>query len=92
MAVPPAFMCFSKFVLFHESLRLSKLTMAVGRRSMAGHSKWANIKFKKMQRDIARAKILGRLHKEIVTAVRGINIEKHMANIAVLNMYNVHYA
>ena len=81
MAVPPAFMCFSKFVLFHESLRLSKLTMAVGRRSMAGHSKWANIKFKKMHRDIARAKILGRLHKEIVTAVRGINIEKHMAKI-----------
>ncbi|CAB3978934.1 Hypothetical predicted protein [Paramuricea clavata] len=37
---------------------------------MAGHSKWANIKFKKMHRDIARAKILGRLHKEIVAAVR----------------------
>lgn len=40
---------------------------------MAGHSKWSNIKFKKMHRDIARAKILGRLHKEIVTAVRGKN-------------------
>ena len=46
--------------------------MTVYRRSMAGHSKWANIKFKKMHRDIARAKILGRLHKEIVAAVRGI--------------------
>ncbi|XP_028394684.1 uncharacterized protein LOC114518861 [Dendronephthya gigantea] len=44
--------------------------MIVVRRSMAGHSKWANIKFKKMHRDIARAKVLGRLHKEIVTAVR----------------------
>ena len=44
------------------------------KRSMAGHSKWANIKFKKMHRDIARAKILGRLHKEIVTAVRGLGI------------------
>ena len=47
--------------------------MTVARRSMAGHSKWANIKFKKMHRDIARAKILGRLHKEIVAAVRGID-------------------
>ena len=44
--------------------------MKMVKRSMAGHSKWANIKFKKMHRDIARAKILGRLHKEIVTAVR----------------------
>ncbi|XP_046847094.1 probable transcriptional regulatory protein Cthe_2075 [Xenia sp. Carnegie-2017] len=46
------------------------LIIAVRTRTMAGHSKWSNIKFKKMHRDIARAKILGRLHKEIVTAVR----------------------
>jgi hypothetical protein len=65
--------CFSKFIFFHDFFRLSALTMTVARRSMAGHSKWANIKFKKMHRDIARAKILGRLHKEIVAAVRGID-------------------
>jgi DNA relaxase NicK len=65
--------CFSKFIFVHDFFRLSALTMTVARRSMAGHSKWANIKFKKMHRDIARAKILGRLHKEIVAAVRGID-------------------
>ena len=48
-----------------------EVPLTVSTRSMAGHSKWANIKFKKMHRDIVRAKILGRLHKEIVTAVRG---------------------
>jgi hypothetical protein len=63
--------CISKFVLFHDCFRLSASATRLMKRSMAGHSKWANIKFKKMHRDIARAKILGRLHKEIVTAVRG---------------------
>jgi hypothetical protein len=74
MAVSPVCKYFSKFVLFHDCFKLSALTMTVMKRSMAGHSKWANIKFKKMHRDIARAKILGRLHKEIVTAVRGLGI------------------
>ena len=38
---------------------------------MAGHSHWANIKFKKMHKDAERSKIFGKLSLEIITAVRG---------------------
>ncbi|XP_032239794.1 translational activator of cytochrome c oxidase 1 [Nematostella vectensis] len=37
---------------------------------MAGHSHWANIKFKKMHADLARSKLFGRISMEIITAVR----------------------
>ena len=37
----------------------------------AGHSKWANIKFKKMHKDNARAKVFGRLSLEIIQSVKG---------------------
>merc|ERR1712137_1209461 len=36
----------------------------------AGHSKWANIKFKKMHKDNARAKVFGQLSREIIQAVK----------------------
>ena len=38
----------------------------------AGHSKWANIKFKKMHKDNARAKVFGQLSREIIQAVKGL--------------------
>ena len=38
----------------------------------AGHSKWSNIKFKKMHKDNARAKVFGRLSLEIIQAVKGM--------------------
>lgn len=37
---------------------------------MAGHSKWANIKFRKAKADAARGKIFTRLIKEIISAVK----------------------
>lgn len=37
----------------------------------AGHSKWANIKHKKMHKDNARAKLFGRMSLEIIQAVKG---------------------
>eukprot|EP00112_Aurelia_sp_Birch-Aquarium-sp1_P002271 Seg1248.2 transcript_id=Seg1248.2/GoldUCD/mRNA.D3Y31 product="putative transcriptional regulatory protein" protein_id=Seg1248.2/GoldUCD/D3Y31 len=37
---------------------------------MAGHSHWANIKFKKMHKDAERSKVFGKLSLEIITAVR----------------------
>lgn len=39
----------------------------------AGHSKWANIKHKKMHKDNARAKVFGQLSREIIQAVKGIS-------------------
>lgn len=66
-----AFKRLSKFLVSDNFYIKREIPLLFYNRSMAGHSKWANIKFKKMHRDIARAKILGRLHKEIVTAVRG---------------------
>lgn len=36
----------------------------------AGHSKWANIKFKKMHKDNARAKLFGQLSREIIQSVK----------------------
>uniref|UniRef100_T2M6X9 Translational activator of cytochrome c oxidase 1 n=1 Tax=Hydra vulgaris TaxID=6087 RepID=T2M6X9_HYDVU len=36
----------------------------------AGHSKWSNIKFKKMHIDNARAKVFGKLSMEIIQAVK----------------------
>ena len=43
-------------------------------RCMAGHSHWANIKFKKMHKDAERSKIFGKLSLEIITAVRGMKM------------------
>ncbi len=40
-------------------------------RNMAGHSHWANIKFKKMHKDVEKSKVFGKLSLEIITAVRG---------------------
>lgn len=40
-------------------------------RRMAGHSHWANIKFKKSHIDVARSKMFGRLAVEIIATVRG---------------------
>lgn len=37
---------------------------------MAGHSKWANIKFKKEKADAKRGKIFSRIAKEIISAVK----------------------
>lgn len=37
----------------------------------AGHSKWSNIKFKKMIIDNARAKVFGKMSLEIIQAVKG---------------------
>jgi YebC/PmpR family DNA-binding regulatory protein len=37
---------------------------------MAGHSKWANIKYKKEKADAAKGKVFTRLTKEIITAVK----------------------
>jgi len=39
-------------------------------RSMAGHSKWANIKFKKERADAKRGKVFSRAAKEIISAVK----------------------
>ena len=44
-------------------------------RRMAGHSHWANIKFKKSHIDVARSKIFGRLSCEIIACVRGRYIQ-----------------
>ena len=38
---------------------------------MAGHSHWANIKFKKMHKDVERSKKFGKLSLEIISAVKG---------------------
>ena len=38
---------------------------------MAGHSHWANIKFKKMHKDAERSKKFGKLSLEIIQAVKG---------------------
>ena len=40
-------------------------------RCMAGHSHWANIKFKKMHKDAERSKKFGKLSLEIISAVKG---------------------
>ena len=40
-------------------------------RCMAGHSHWANIKFKKMHKDVERSKKFGKLSLEIISAVKG---------------------
>ena len=40
-------------------------------RTMAGHSKWANIKFKKMHKDNARSKMFAKIAMEIISAVKG---------------------
>jgi YebC/PmpR family DNA-binding regulatory protein len=37
---------------------------------MAGHSKWANIKYRKEKADAAKGKVFTRLTKEIITAVK----------------------
>src|SRR4029079_5524388 len=37
---------------------------------MAGHSKWANIKFRKGKADLAKGKIFSRITKEIISAVK----------------------
>lgn len=37
---------------------------------MAGHSKWANIKFRKEKADLRKGKIFSRLTKEIISAVK----------------------
>jgi len=37
---------------------------------MAGHSHWANIKFKKMHKDVERSKRFGKLALEIISAVK----------------------
>jgi YebC/PmpR family DNA-binding regulatory protein len=37
---------------------------------MAGHSKWANIKYRKGKADLAKGKIFSRITKEIITAVK----------------------
>eukprot|EP00794_Sanderia_malayensis_P003418 gene3418-3909_t len=39
-------------------------------RFLAGHSHWANIKFKKMHKDVEKSKMFGKLSLEIITAVR----------------------
>ncbi|KAK3733783.1 hypothetical protein QZH41_015106 [Actinostola sp. cb2023] len=44
---------------------------------MAGHSHWANIKFKKSNIDVARSKMFGRLAVEMITAVREGGAEKN---------------
>lgn len=46
-------------------------TLYDGQKRWAGHSKWQNIKFKKMHKDNARAKIFGQLSREIIQAVKG---------------------
>ena len=38
---------------------------------MAGHSHWANIKYKKMHKDVERSKRFGKLALEIISAVKG---------------------
>jgi len=37
---------------------------------MAGHSKWANIKFRKGKADAIKGKIFSRITKEIISAVK----------------------
>jgi YebC/PmpR family DNA-binding regulatory protein len=37
---------------------------------MAGHSKWANIKFRKGKADLAKGKVFSRITKEIISAVK----------------------
>jgi transcriptional/translational regulatory protein YebC/TACO1 len=37
---------------------------------MAGHSKWANIKFRKSKADALKGKIFSRIAKEIISAVK----------------------
>ena len=44
----------------------------------AGHSKWSNIKFKKMHKDNARAKVFGQLSREIIQAVKGFVISYNL--------------
>ena len=46
---------------------------------MAGHSHWANIKFKKMHKDAERSKKFGKLSLEIISAVKG----KYKSNYSV---------
>lgn len=52
----------------------------------AGHSKWANIKFKKMHKDNARAKMFGQLSREIIQAVKG------KKTTSIFYFYNVLYS
>lgn len=51
----------------------AKVNLFIIMKRMAGHSHWANIKFKKAHIDFARSKMFGRLTAEIMTAVRGKN-------------------
>jgi transcriptional/translational regulatory protein YebC/TACO1 len=37
---------------------------------MAGHSKWANIKFRKGKADAQKGKLFSRITKEIISAVK----------------------
>jgi YebC/PmpR family DNA-binding regulatory protein len=37
---------------------------------MAGHSKWANIKFRKDRQDVKKGKVFSRIAKEIISAVK----------------------
>jgi len=60
-----------------KTLSIPRDTAICGRRRLlwqqeryAGHSKWQNIKFKKMHKDNARAKVFGRLSLEIIQSVK----------------------
>lgn len=48
---------------------------------MAGHSKWANIKYRKERQDAARMKLFSKLSKEITLAAKagGPDPEKNVA-------------
>jgi hypothetical protein len=56
---------------FRPTLYNAKPYLSIIIKRMAGHSHWANIKFKKSHIDFARSKLFGRLAVEIITAVRG---------------------
>ena len=58
----------SNFLKFKSSI--AQLSFNLQKR-FAGHSKWSNIKFKKMHIDNARAKVFGKLSMEIIQAVKG---------------------
>lgn len=53
-----------------QSLQIRNLSTG-NFKCMAGHSHWANIKFKKMHKDAEKSKKFGKLSLEIISAVRG---------------------
>jgi len=51
-------------------MRVSPAAVTLGVREMAGHSKWANIRFRKGAQDAKRGKIFTKLIREITSAAR----------------------